>query len=306
MDKITIKNGNLLKQCVLDLFETLYQKNNNNYALTLTKMSEILCSPNDTFLQMRHKIIMYILAKAIEINHYRRSIDITNNSTLIVKALEQSSNGTITPANLRVCLNDALYYLTSTNRLFQQDAINNTIANGFNKKLYQVSPALLFEHMATLMEEPSEKELLLESVEEAMTIVYEKRMSQKNEHPTPKSKIEFMKSIRYPSAFHLEVVGNFQKRVDINTGEDDKKVLMCEMVYAMLSKKEATGMSFSYYNLFNKLRNCEKTKSELSRFYDEHNVEIIHCFTGSEDSFEKLKKDGILEEQKEFENAKVK
>lgn len=308
IDKITLKNGNVLTMCVLELFKTLYEKNNKDYDKTITKMGQILCNPFSRFTDQKHKIILYVIAKATELNHYRKKLGIIDDESQdLVRILEESNGSSIiTSENFKNSINDALYYLLATNTLFQQDAINHTIENGFNKKLYKVSPVILLEHLATLLEEPSGKELLLESIEEAITIAYEKRIFASKEHPTPKSKHYFLENVRYPSAFHLEVVGQFHTRADIGIEEDEKKVLMCEMAYTFLSKKEASGMSYTHYNLFNKLRSCGKTKIELSRFYDEHNVEIMNCFVGNANSFDILKKDGILEDQEEFKSAKAK
>lgn len=313
-DNITFgKDNNKVRNCFLELFSKLFEQNNCDYEKTLTKIVDILGNPTLGFQKQRIIIMSYLLAKSLELNHFRKQMgvfkkDSRDESYDFVTKLE-NRNGLIgvNSDNFKVLINDTLYSILSTNKLYKQDAIKSSLDGSFNKSLYKISPVLLLEHMNTLLEEVSGKELLLEAVDEAVTISFDKRLFASDMHPSSLSKIDFMKKIRFPSAFHQEVLQEFNKRLEIEEHEDEKKVLMCEMLYTILKKREqAAKLSFTEYNLLNELKKVDKTETGLSNFYNIHGTEIINFFMMNINAFDQFKKEGILEDQPEFSKAKRK
>ncbi|MBR3211440.1 MAG: hypothetical protein IKF71_05850 [Bacilli bacterium] len=310
IDKITIGNedSNIPRRLFMSLFNSFYQKCNKNYEATIYKMTDTFCTTSRKNMEEKNAVMMYILSKYAELNHYRDSLGTLDNddddSLWMIEQLKKEEPIQITPTILEEMINDTLYYLFSTNKLFQQNAINCAIKDGLHKKLYHICPTLLLEHMNTLMEDFSEKELLLESIQEAITITYDKRT---NKHPKPKDKIDFLKKIRFPSTFHQNVLAQYNSQLGITEEENDRKVLISEMIFSVLNKKEkASNLSFGEYRLLHSLKQYPKTKEGLSQFYNDHGIEIMNYFITNMDHFETLKKEGILEDQPEFFDAKQK
>ena len=333
MEKIQFdKNINNCRDCLLECYEIISKKNNNNHTLTIRELINEIASPSDFFNAMLEKydissnndLASFIVSKYIEINNYRELMQVIDKECAVhrvsfVKNFGVQSNFKIIRVSsdfLKQMLIDTIYYYTCTSDLYKQDTINALIQSGLHKQIYTLYPNCLFEHMEILSKEKSNKAFLIESLEEAATIIYDSTLFHLDIEPSNATNYKDMREKMF-SAKDSIIIGSespssaittlFNIRTGILNENKSGKILMCEMAYNGLITKymaSPTLLPSKERRLLKKLQKCNKTEIDLYNFYDQNSESIVGFFIHNINYLDRLKSEGLYSDLPEFNKAK--
>ena len=292
-----------IQNCLNDLFSTSYKKT-NNFNKSLIDISNYLVTESKKYDDILNKyegvnkclLNQMILSNFLEITYYRRKNgikldDVRLNILNSVELADSNNNGLL---SLLYCdtqqfvtmINDVLLYFWHPSRVYSYNVVKSINEDGFAKKLYQIYPLALNEHMLTLDDSYNEKEFLLYTLIEIMITATERLQFLSGNYPIPN--VEYLQEItntlkkhngnnkNIPN-LHKQILEEFNYRVDMAQGNNYNKILLLEILLSTVQTKHICCIpeSTEEKQIVEMLHKTNLSLEDLSNLYDNNEEQII-------------------------------
>jgi len=302
MDNITYLSDKI-QNCLNDLFSTTYNEN-NDFLESLVQVSSYLISDSDKYDEILNKydgvskslLNQMILSNFSEITYYRRKNGIQLDDTRLnilnsVEKADSNNNGVLSLLycdihEFTIMLNDVLLYFWHPSPMYSYNIVKSMNEDGFARNLYPLYPLAVNEHMLTMDDSYTDKEILLYTLIETMITTTERLIFSNGSYPVPhpgylqdianKLKEHNGNNKTLPN-LHKEIIEEFNSRIGISKGNDYNKVLLLEILLSTIQTKHRCCIpeSKDEKQISKEIHKTNISLENLSKLYDSHEEQII-------------------------------
>lgn len=321
-----------VQNCLNELFNETYKKG-QSYIDAVSEISVYLIGGNDKYDYILNKynnvdkelLNQMVLSNFLEITYYRRKNDIPvdkerlsilNNIESITSSKSEGLMDLmyLDSKQFFLMLNDVLLYFWHLSPIYSYNIVQCIIKDGFAKKLYSIYPLAMNEHMLTLDDSFSAKQLLLYTFYEALINATEKIEFSNGEFPVPDAGYtqrlaNILKKYngKNPKLLnvHKEIFDNFTNRTSLaENGEN--KTLMIEIIISTIRAKQRYGFPLEQeekclIDLFGK---SDKSAASITELYDNNQQVIVSSLINNWNYFSDEELLGDLPELKDTKQKK--
>lgn len=289
-----------VQNCLNELFNEAYKKS-QNYIEAISKISIYLVGDNNTYDYVlkkysnvnRELLNRMVLSNFLEITYYRRKNDIPvdKKRLSILECAVSSYNDSLMDLiyfdakQFFLMLNDVLLYFWHLSPIYSFNVVQSMIKDGFAKKLYDIYSLAMSEHMLTLDDSYSPKELLLYTFYETLINETEKIEFSNGGFPIPDAGYtqrlanilkKYNGNNPELSNIHKIILDVFTFRTHIDKNDDDK-LLMVEIIISTIRAKQTVRFPLEPEEkaLIASFDTSDKSAESISRFYDTNQQVII-------------------------------
>lgn len=321
-----------VQNCLNELFNETYKKG-QSYIDAVSEISVYLIGGNDKYDYILNKynnvdkelLNQMVLSNFLEITYYRRKNDIPvdkerlsilNNIESITSSKSEGLMDLmyLDSKQFFLMLNDVLLYFWHLSPIYSYNIVQCIIKDGFAKKLYSIYPLAMNEHMLTLDDSFSAKQLLLYTFYEALINATEKIEFSNGEFPVPDAGYtqrlaNILKKYngKNPKLLnvHKEIFDNFTNKTSLaENGEN--KTLMIEIIISTIRAKQRYGFPLEQeekclIDLFGK---SDKSAASITELYDNNQQVIVSSLINNWNYFSDEELLGDLPELKDTKQKK--
>jgi len=321
-----------VQNCLNELFNETYKKD-QSYIDAVSEISVYLIGGNDKYDYILNKynnvdkelLNQMVFSNFLEITYYRRKNDIPVDKERLsilnnVESITSSkSEGLMDLMYLDskqffLMLNDVLLYFWHLSPIYSYNIVQCIIKDGFAKKLYSIYPLAMSEHMLTLDDSFSAKQLLLYTFYETLINATERIEFSNGEFPVPDAgytqrlanilKIYNGKNPKLLN-IHKEIFDDFTNRTNLNK-KDENKTLIIEIIISTIRAKQRYGFPLEQeekclIDLFDK---SDKSAASITELYDNNQQVIVSSLINNWNYFSAEELLGDLPELKDTKQKK--
>ena len=292
-----------VQNCLNELFNETYKKD-QSYIDAVSEICAYLIGDNDKYDYILNKynnvdkelLNKMVLSNFLEITYYRRknAVPIDKDRLSILNTVESITSSKseglmdlmyLDSKQFSLMLNDVLLYFWHLSPIYSYNIVQCITKDGFAKKLYSIYPLAMNEHMLTLDDSFSPKQLLLYTFYETLITATEKIEFSNGEFPVPDAgytqrlaNILKKHNGRNPKLLnvHKEIFNDFTFRTHINENNDNK-VLMIELIISTIRAKQGYCFPLEQeekclIDLFDK---SDKSSASMAKLYDNNQQVIV-------------------------------
>lgn len=321
-----------VQNCLNELFNETYKKD-QSYIDAVSEISVYLIGENDKYDYILNKynnvnkelLNQMVFSNFLEITYYRRKNDIPVDKERLsilnnVESITSSkSEGLMDLMYLDskqffLMLNDVLLYFWHLSPIYSYNIVQCIIKDGFAKKLYSIYPLAMNEHMLTLDDSFSAKQLLLYTFYETLINATERIEFSNGGFPVPDAgytqrlanilKIYNGKNPKLLN-IHKEIFDDFTNRTNLNK-KDENKTLIIEIIISTIRAKQRYGFPLEQeekclIDLFDK---SDKSAASITELYDNNQQVIVSSLINNWNYFSDEELLGDLPELKDTKQKK--
>ena len=321
-----------VQNCLNELFNETYKKG-QSYIDAISEISAYLIGGNDKYDYVLNKynnvdkelLNKMVLSNFLEITYYRRKNDIPvdKERLSILNTVENITSSKseelmdlmyLDRKQFFLMLNDVLLYFWHLSPIYSYNIVKCIIKDGFAKKLYSIYPLAMNEHMLTLDDSFSAKQLLLYTFYETLINATEKIEFSNGEFPVPDAGYtqrlaNILKKYngKNPKLLnvHKEIFDNFTNRTSLNE-KDENKTIMIEIIISTIRAKQRYGFPLEQeekclIDLFDK---SDKSAASIAELYDNNQQVIVSSLINNWNYFSDEELLGDLPELKDTKQKK--
>lgn len=321
-----------VQNCLNELFNETYKKD-QSYIDAISEISAYLIGGNDKYDYVLNKynnvdkelLNKMVLSNFLEITYYRRKNDIPvdKERLSILNTVENITSSKseelmdlmyLDRKQFFLMLNDVLLYFWHLSPIYSYNIVKCIIKDGFAKKLYSIYPLAMNEHMLTLDDSFSAKQLLLYTFYETLINATEKIEFSNGEFPVPDAGYtqrlaNILKKYngKNPKLLnvHKEIFDNFTNRTSLNE-KDENKTIMIEIIISTIRAKQRYGFPLEQeekclIDLFDK---SDKSAASIAELYDNNQQVIVSSLINNWNYFSDEELLGDLPELKDTKQKK--
>lgn len=317
-----------VQNCLDELFNETYKKG-QSYVDAVSEITIYLTGENDKYDYILNKynnvdkelLNRMILSNFLEITYYRRknAIPVDKERLSILNTIESITSSKseglmdlmyLDSKKFFLMLNDVLLYFWHLSPIYSYNVVQCIIKDGFAKKLYSIYPLAMNEHMLTLDDSFSAKQLLLFTFYETLINATEKIEFSNGKFPVPDASYtqrlaNILKKYNGKNPkllnIHKEIFDDFTFRTHMNENKDNK-VLMIELIISTIRTKQSYGIPLEQEEkyLINSFAKSDKSAASMIELYNNNQQAIISSLINNWNCFSD---DKLLEDLPELKDT---